>query len=1065
MKFARLLRTTAEDLPELQCLFHIYKHLKKQLKQLPARAEGASAVGQQLKADEGTTATASSAPDDEEAKFTVVLTDHLQRLNDRFLEREETCVIQLERLEAEAAQCTATARAASAGLAVATAAAAAAANGTAAPEETYTVGGAPPQVDGKVAAAGDVGAVATGDAAATGAGSAGDAGVSPAAAAAAVAAADSRATLKAVTEQRAQLYKRFVNFHGRVHGSGLGVMTCMAGRLDTTSLVTMGCMRVAVGLCLVSGASLHRSHINGLHCHMPHASLPFPVCARTPAQLPVPTTTNTTRTLIYSRAPARATICSPGEVLLLVHWSVLAYTATVKILKKHHKRTGLLLRAPQLGDLLSQPFCSSEVCFGESKPRGVCVCVCVWVWVCVCVRVCACAGGFDEVIPNSKCTEARGGGGLTTCPPRRRNPCCPVSSCHNRILTASPRTASALLTAAALLTSRPPLPQLMTGLARKAEACIQRLAEQLASSATSDGTGGTGDGTGGGGGGPQDTVDQAAPGAGAGQCTSTGKAAEGHFLGAGGGGVSGGAGGMLPDGDSYGVADGSSPSCSQSLGELPAAMGAEARRQQLKRRAPAASPEADAERAGEDGVGEAAATGPSGGKRSGFKARRASIGDGFGEAAGPSSDGGGGAAGAQPGGAFLRHLARLSDNASAASLSGPNVLEQLVELQQIVVGPLMGSGRVCVGFWKGDERASGACGGMWGQVGVGRFGPVGPCTASLYMPCYGLAITQDEYDKEDDEDDEDDDTDDSGALAAGADARTRAGSVAGPSAAVLAVGADAAAAAARAVAVATRRETSAPAADATTGTSGRCTATPGAGMGAGGGGAAAPMQLDGTAPRVAAAPGANGVSGSGSGSASGAAAPGLASVGAGQAAAAGQPGGGNPSGSRSGSGSGPMAAAAGPGAPLQGPAATVDARKAPPPQSSSGSAAAGAGAATGGAAASTGGMTGSEAAFAAPLPAVKGNLLRRTQVALTMWEHLRTSASTPSTVIDPAAGQQGHSQGGGGAAATATPGGSAVEPGVGKPGGGETRSKRQRAAPGQSVEQESVGDDSDSNSD
>lgn len=50
-----------------------------------------------------------------------------------------------------------------------------------------------------------------------------------------------------------------------------------------------------------------------------------------------------------------------GEVLLLLHWSILAYTATVKILKKHHKRTGLLVRAPQLGDLLSQPFCSTEV--------------------------------------------------------------------------------------------------------------------------------------------------------------------------------------------------------------------------------------------------------------------------------------------------------------------------------------------------------------------------------------------------------------------------------------------------------------------------------------------------------------------------------------------------------------------------------------------------------------------------------------------------------------------------------------------------------------------------------
>ncbi|KAF5827250.1 hypothetical protein DUNSADRAFT_1064 [Dunaliella salina] len=50
-----------------------------------------------------------------------------------------------------------------------------------------------------------------------------------------------------------------------------------------------------------------------------------------------------------------------GEVLLLAHWSVLAYTATVKILKKHHKRTGLLLRAPHLENLLSQPFCSTEI--------------------------------------------------------------------------------------------------------------------------------------------------------------------------------------------------------------------------------------------------------------------------------------------------------------------------------------------------------------------------------------------------------------------------------------------------------------------------------------------------------------------------------------------------------------------------------------------------------------------------------------------------------------------------------------------------------------------------------
>lgn len=50
-----------------------------------------------------------------------------------------------------------------------------------------------------------------------------------------------------------------------------------------------------------------------------------------------------------------------GEMLLLVHWSILAYTGLVKILKKHHKRTGLRVRAPHLDNLLSQPFCSVEV--------------------------------------------------------------------------------------------------------------------------------------------------------------------------------------------------------------------------------------------------------------------------------------------------------------------------------------------------------------------------------------------------------------------------------------------------------------------------------------------------------------------------------------------------------------------------------------------------------------------------------------------------------------------------------------------------------------------------------
>ena len=74
------------------------------------------------------------------------------------------------------------------------------------------------------------------------------------------------------------------------------------------------------------------------------------------------------------RVKMRASICASrrqfvdchGEVLLHVHWSVLAYTGVVKILKEHHKRTGLLVRAPRLDDLAAQPFCCTEV--GAATP-------------------------------------------------------------------------------------------------------------------------------------------------------------------------------------------------------------------------------------------------------------------------------------------------------------------------------------------------------------------------------------------------------------------------------------------------------------------------------------------------------------------------------------------------------------------------------------------------------------------------------------------------------------------------------------------------------------------------
>jgi hypothetical protein len=50
-----------------------------------------------------------------------------------------------------------------------------------------------------------------------------------------------------------------------------------------------------------------------------------------------------------------------GEMVLLLHWSLFNYAAVVKILKKHDKRSGLLLRAPYLANVLQQPFYSTSI--------------------------------------------------------------------------------------------------------------------------------------------------------------------------------------------------------------------------------------------------------------------------------------------------------------------------------------------------------------------------------------------------------------------------------------------------------------------------------------------------------------------------------------------------------------------------------------------------------------------------------------------------------------------------------------------------------------------------------
>ncbi|CAK8568634.1 unnamed protein product [Lathyrus sativus] len=50
-----------------------------------------------------------------------------------------------------------------------------------------------------------------------------------------------------------------------------------------------------------------------------------------------------------------------GEMILLENYSALNYTGLVKIIKKHDKRTGALLRLPFIQEVLNQPFFETDV--------------------------------------------------------------------------------------------------------------------------------------------------------------------------------------------------------------------------------------------------------------------------------------------------------------------------------------------------------------------------------------------------------------------------------------------------------------------------------------------------------------------------------------------------------------------------------------------------------------------------------------------------------------------------------------------------------------------------------
>lgn len=88
MKFGALLRTSAEEMPELQGLFNCYKQLKKRLKRLPEKTAPREAI------ESGTTAIAAH-----ERAFVALLVSDIQAFNETYVEKEEQSVIRLSLLE------------------------------------------------------------------------------------------------------------------------------------------------------------------------------------------------------------------------------------------------------------------------------------------------------------------------------------------------------------------------------------------------------------------------------------------------------------------------------------------------------------------------------------------------------------------------------------------------------------------------------------------------------------------------------------------------------------------------------------------------------------------------------------------------------------------------------------------------------------------------------------------------------------------------------------------------------------------------------------------------------
>ncbi|GIL92808.1 hypothetical protein Vretimale_19231 [Volvox reticuliferus] len=326
MKFGKVLKVSSENMPmEMHDLFLRYKELKKQIKMIPVSKDAAAGEKQASVSSDGSATGSGSAGaaitatvlSPEEQAFITTLNEDLARFNRYFIEKEEEAVIRIQAL------CDDLARAAGAA-------------GLHLPASLINVATSLSEQEG------GIGQLNLGSDL-----------VSFAAPAARV--------------DAAQLQQHEEGEEHELEEEEKAAATAMAMASPDASVrpdIELGEAAAAVAAAVASSAvreqqeqgtrvdyqqQYHHHHHHHHHAHRSHhhtgpgSSSPFgPHLAELQE--------------VKSRL-----VQFHGEMVLLLHWSLLNYAAVVKILKKHDKRTGVLLRAPYLANVLQQPFSSTTI--------------------------------------------------------------------------------------------------------------------------------------------------------------------------------------------------------------------------------------------------------------------------------------------------------------------------------------------------------------------------------------------------------------------------------------------------------------------------------------------------------------------------------------------------------------------------------------------------------------------------------------------------------------------------------------------------------------------------------